>query len=401
MGKKNNTDLELLLQEILTDACTDEEQIRAILQYIEAQLVFPVDGFVVGEPVSVLEIYYFGNIRQGLMASCRMENGAHYKIAAADIVFPSETRESKAMAVYRCWLGLDPFTESSSVQNSETRHKVKGKDIDMGKPVELIVVSVKEKSCRCLTLDTKRSITLRTRSLDQTAPGWIITVDPGKQWYFSGHSYLSGKIIGNYLDAVKLGLQPLGLEDCGQWDPAVEYWRDEEAPLDTWMQAIIAWGERPQYVMEQVLPGVDFGDPFSDPIFKANELSQAGEIVEARQLFMQLLESDMRCLDAYAHLGNMEFDSFPGAAIKFFEAGVRIGELSLGKNFIGLLPWGMIDNRPFLRCLSGYGLCLWRLSEFEEAAVIFNRMLWLNPTDNQGLRFGLERVESRLPWSLD
>jgi hypothetical protein len=30
------------------------------------------------------------------------------------------------------------------------------------------------------------------------------------------------------------------------------------------------------------------------------------------------------------------------------------------------LPWGLIDNRPFLRYMQGYGLCLWRLQQFED-----------------------------------
>jgi hypothetical protein len=69
-----------------------------------------------------------------------------------------------------------------------------------------------------------------------------------------------------------------------------------------------------------------------------------------------------------------------------YEIGMRIGELSLGTSFDGVLPWGAIDNRPFLRCMHGYGLCLWRLGKTTEAAAIFERMLWLNPSDNQGER---------------
>ena len=77
----------------------------------------------------------------------------------------------------------------------------------------------------------------------------------------------------------------------------------------------------------------------------------------------------------------------PKDAIRHYEVGFRIGELALGPNFDGLLPWGHIDNRPFLRCMHGFGLCLWRLGRFEEAGRIFDRMLWLNPSDNQGVRF--------------
>lgn len=71
---------------------------------------------------------------------------------------------------------------------------------------------------------------------------------------------------------------------------------------------------------------------------------------------------------------------------------------SLGKKFNGVLNWGTIDNRPFLRCLHGYGLCLWRLGRFDEAFSIFNRILWLNPSDNQGVRFLLDGVRAKSAW---
>ena len=81
-----------------------------------------------------------------------------------------------------------------------------------------------------------------------------------------------------------------------------------------------------------------------------------------------------------------------------YEAGLRIGDLSLGDNFDGLLPWGHIDNRPFLRCMHGFGLCLWRLYRFEEAERVFDRMLWLNPSDNQGVRLLIDAVRARTAW---
>jgi tetratricopeptide (TPR) repeat protein len=113
---------------------------------------------------------------------------------------------------------------------------------------------------------------------------------------------------------------------------------------------------------------------------------------------MEACQADLRCLDAHAHLGNFDFDHRPKDAIRHYEVGVRIGELSLGEGFDGLLPWGMIDNRPFLRSMHGFGLCLWRLGRFEEAERIFDRMLWLNPSDNQGIRFLISDVRARLAW---
>jgi len=56
------------------------------------------------------------------------------------------------------------------------------------------------------------------------------------------------------------------------------------------------------------------------------------------------------------------------------------------------------SNRPYLRCMQGYGLCLWRLKRFDEAAAVFDRMLWLNPADNQGVRLILDEVRSHAVW---
>ena len=63
-----------------------------------------------------------------------------------------------------------------------------------------------------------------------------------------------------------------------------------------------------------------------------------------------------------------------------------------------MLPWGHIDNRPFRRCMHGFGLCLWHLGRFDEAERVFDRMLWLNPSDNQGVRFLIDEVKAKTAW---
>ena len=113
---------------------------------------------------------------------------------------------------------------------------------------------------------------------------------------------------------------------------------------------------------------------------------------------MNLLAQDLRCLDAHAHLGNIEFDRRPAQALRHYEVGTMIGAFSLGKTFDGVLSWALIDNRPFLRCMHGTGLCCWRLGNTREAAAVFRRMLWLNPGDNQGARFNLAAVDAGKTW---
>lgn len=118
----------------------------------------------------------------------------------------------------------------------------------------------------------------------------------------------------------------------------------------------------------------------------------------ARKLLMEVLCRDLRCLDAHALLGNLVFERWPQRAIVHYEMGIRIGELSLPAGFDGVLVWGVLYNRPFLRCLHGYGLCLWRLGRVEEAEQVFERMLSLNPNDNQGVRSCCDDIRHGRPW---
>jgi hypothetical protein len=226
-----------------------------------------------------------------------------------------------------------------------------------------------------------------------------VEVVPQKQWDYGGPC-LSGEILSARLDVAALGLVPLRLESQGAWDPKDEYWGEEGDALDDWARRIIAWGPRQAFEMEQVLP-LDPDDPDGDSILQSNDLKDAGDSVAARRILMELCEADLRCLDAHAHLGNLVFDRSPVAAIRHYEVGLRIGELSLGGLADGLLPWGWIDNRPFLRCMKGCSLCLWRLNRFEEAERVLDRLLWLNPPDNQGARFNISRVRARQTWMPD
>jgi len=48
--------------------------------------------------------------------------------------------------------------------------------------------------------------------------------------------------------------------------------------------------------------------------------------------------------------------------------------------------------------MHGYGLCHWRLDQFNTAEFVFDRMLWLNPSDNQGVRFLIDDVREGAAW---
>jgi hypothetical protein len=333
----------------------------------------------------VIALDYGGNERRGLTAKCRGADGREHVVATADVTMATGSEASRYVAAYPKWMGLAPSRPTG--------------ENDAG-PVELAVLSVKRKAAPCRLLGSGDEITLRATRLGDVVPGEIAVVRPRKRGTYAGNAYLSGEIESTRLDAGALGLIPLKLEAQGVWDPARQYWGDEGEPIDEWAKPIVARGRRADFEMEQVLPGMDPDDPDpdADPIGQAVDRDDAGDTEGAYQVLMDLCQADPRCLDAHAHLGNLVFDGRPEDAIRHYEVGFRIGELSLGEHFDGVLPWGRIDNRPFLRCMHGFGLCLWRLGRFEEAGRIFDRMLWLNPTDNQGVRFLIDEVRNRVAW---
>ena len=263
--------------------------------------------------------------------------------------------------------------------------------------VELVALAVRERAVRCGFPGAPGTITLRAGGTDWLVPGHLLTVRVAKRWSHRGHPYLSGEILRTRLDVAALGLEPLGLEHLGQWDPAEHYWGEEGEPLEDWARPIHDRGPRPLYEMEQVLPGESI-ESYFDAVIEANELSSAGDEPGARRILMDLLLADLRCLDAHAHLAMLASDLSPRQSLTHAEVGVRIGELSLPPGFDGVLPWGLIDNRPFLRCLHSQGLGLWRAGRQAEAAAVFESMLWLNPTDNQGVRALLPAARSGEDW---
>lgn len=391
--------LDALIEEITVDANGDDETLRAFRQSFTDHIVVPCDALVIGEPISVIAFDYDGNARRGLTARCRRADGNEHEVAAADVRLPPRTVGGRYLAAYRRWLGLESTAgEAPRSRRPDRQHKAAATDLNVDGPIELVALSVKETAARCRLLGSDRVVTLRATRLWDVVPGEIAVVTPRKQWSYAGHPYLSGEISSTRLDVSALGLVPLTLEDQGTWNPDEEYWGEAGDPIDEWARPIIARGPRQAFEMEQVLPGADPGDPDSDPIIESNERKDAGDPRSARRMLMKLCEADLRCLDAHAHLGNIDFHSAPADAIRYYEVGLRIGELSLGDRFDGLLPWGHIDNRPFLRCMHGYGLCCWRLGRVEEAARVFHRMLWLNPSDNQGVRALIDPVRVGAAW---
>jgi hypothetical protein len=265
--------------------------------------------------------------------------------------------------------------------------------------VDAAVLKVNQQSTRVRILGEEGQVTFRSGDVWDIAPGHIATLAIERRWTWRGDAYASGKIDNPRIDIAKLGLEPLPLEGgelevvaahsepFRRPDPYAALWRKlASKPRPAFEFHAIAWGAFPGLSSEE------------NPVCDAAELREAGDEEGARELLMEVLGADLRCLDAHGHLGNLLFHRSPERALAHYEIGVRIGELSLSPGFDGLLPWGRIYNRPFLRCLHGYGLCLWRLGKLAEAQRVFERILSLNPNDNQGVRFCWQDVRNGGTW---
>lgn len=269
--------------------------------------------------------------------------------------------------------------------------------LEVGVPVDLIVLACKWEALLCRPLGTTHEVTFKTTR--EGIPGSIITAVPTRVWANSRRECFAGTVLSTRYDAAALGLTPLTLKRRGDWDPAQEYWAEDGAPIEEWAKPLIAHGSRPLFEMEQVMPGFRPSiDIDAHPIAQACELDESGDFQSAAKILMKLLEGDLRCLDAHAHLGSFRFHYRPDVASRHYEVGVAIGALSLGAGFDGVLSWGLIDNRPFLRCLNGMALCAWRLEERDASRAAFRKLLRLNPTDNQGARFNLAAIEAGRSW---
>lgn len=342
-----------------------------------AEVVLPADAHVIGEPVTVTQVRYSGSVRAALVAICK-RGDATYELSLADVVFPTASAGASLVARYRTWLGRAPLV-ASEVEGA-CPHKVEGEDVVVGKPVDLLVLACKSNALRCRLLRSAREVTLRTAVRDEIA-GSIITVTPKKQWTHARHPYLSGDVSAVRIDASVLGLVPLAL-------------RREDAPDAAGRDA--AGTGRPVYRLAQVAPASD--DPAADLLVEAQDCIAAREYAEADDLLHKVLALDLRHLDAHALLEERNLSTFATQARHHFELGVAVGSLSVREDFEGVLPWGLVENRPFLRCLHGLSRALLRCDRREDAAASLRRLLRLDPTDSLGAGATLVTIEAGKMW---
>ncbi len=113
------------------------------------------------------------------------------------------------------------------------------------------------------------------------------------------------------------------------------------------------------------------------------------------------------CADAYSLLA--EESATLQEARDLYAQALAAAERALGWERLdraAISFWQALETRPYVRALAGLAFCLWQEGRRREAIAHWERMLWLNPNDSQGVRYALlaglleegedERVEALL-----
>jgi tetratricopeptide (TPR) repeat protein len=133
-------------------------------------------------------------------------------------------------------------------------------------------------------------------------------------------------------------------------------------------------------------------DAEADARDEAQELAfdamEAETEAQARKLAKRALAKDPDCVDALVVMAGIESES-PRKMIEALQKAVAAGEQSLGAKFFKENTghfWGLIETRPYMRALEQLAALLRAEGLNLDAIKHYEKILELNPNDNQGVR---------------
>lgn len=111
--------------------------------------------------------------------------------------------------------------------------------------------------------------------------------------------------------------------------------------------------------------------------------------IERVSLAKQALKLSADCADAYGILAEESAQTWR-EALAYYRDASAAAERVLGPTVFAEDEghfWGLIETRPYMRAQLGIADCLVEAGQIEEATSVLHRMLELNPSDNQGIRY--------------
>ena len=126
----------------------------------------------------------------------------------------------------------------------------------------------------------------------------------------------------------------------------------------------------------------------SDAQELAFDAMEATSKTEARKLARRAIALYPDCVDALMTLAGLDARSTSELIEKYILA-IEAGERSLGEKFIRENKgdfWLLIETRPYMRAMEQLASIYFVQSMYQEAIGLYEKMLKLNPNDNQGVR---------------
>lgn len=125
-------------------------------------------------------------------------------------------------------------------------------------------------------------------------------------------------------------------------------------------------------------------------LYDACDLMDNGFYEKAIPILREIIEKEPTFVDAYNQLGlALAWSGLEEEGQLILEQGIENILSLFPPNFFedqNLLEWGWLDNRSFLRCYGNLGLCYLDNKRYDKAKLILERILVMNPNDNQGMR---------------
>ena len=215
-------------------------------------------------------------------------------------------------------------------------------ELDPGRTVALVAVSCKATRLRCRLLSHMEVELILHCQHHEFVPSEILTVCVSKVSRRHQSMALTGRVVQTRVDLPALGLEPLTL--CPL------------APEGSAGEAALAFcSPVAQSILANAVSKAFEGHLRSLSPPRPGAAAKMARV--AQYPLHDLLTQDLRCLDAYAYLGEFALDhKRPEHAQRYFDAGASIGLMSTEPFGDCRVPWRVRGNVGFLRCLRGQAL---------------------------------------------
>lgn len=244
--------------------------------------------------------------------------------------------------------------------------------------------------------DNKIFILRRKSSFMKIGELYTIDFDIQKEWDYKNHQYISGEVIKSEFIESNISIDGLDYESSGIWNPYEMFGDDAKEFFSDYINE----GFRESFCFHDY-SGYGFYEKDEDPVSDAWDYSDMGDIKKTYTILTKLLEDYPQCIDALVHIGHIHFDSKYKLEIAYhnYHTAILIAEKKFtSKIYDGIFLWSNLDNRPYLRALHGKCLASWKLENFSEALILAKQLYRMNPPDNLGARFLIEKIENKVKW---